>query len=233
MKRPAIIAHRGASGYEYENSLAAFRRAVMLDADGVELDVHATRDGAILVHHDPELPGLGPIAHLSLAECRQVRLRDGEPPPLLAEVLALLDGCDAWIEVKSLAPAHDEAFLAVLDAGPRPGRYAVHGFDHRIIARLGARRPGLRRGCLLSSYLLDPVAALRAAGAVTLWQEAHMIDEALVDLVHDAGLQLVAWTVNDIGEAARLAQLGVDGLCGNFPDRLRVAAPPVGGDAGR
>ena len=60
MRRPYVIAHRGASGYEYENSRAAFRRAVMLDADGVELDVHATRDGAIVVHHDAEIPGFGP-----------------------------------------------------------------------------------------------------------------------------------------------------------------------------
>ena len=65
MRRTNVIAHRGASGYEYENSRAAFRRAVMLDADGVELDIHATKDGAIVVHHDPDLPGVGPIALLS------------------------------------------------------------------------------------------------------------------------------------------------------------------------
>ena len=54
MRRPSVIAHRGASGYEYENSRAAFRRALMLDANGVELDVHTTRDGTLVVHHDPE-----------------------------------------------------------------------------------------------------------------------------------------------------------------------------------
>ena len=88
MRRPRIIAHRGASGYEYENSLAAFRRAVMLDADGVELDVHATRDGAFVVHHDRELPDVGAIPLLSLAEVRAARLRNGERVPLLSEVLA-------------------------------------------------------------------------------------------------------------------------------------------------
>jgi glycerophosphoryl diester phosphodiesterase len=77
MRRPSVIAHRGASGYEYENSRAAFRRAVMLDADGVELDVHATLDGGIVVHHDPEMPGVGPIAELSLAEARRARIRNG------------------------------------------------------------------------------------------------------------------------------------------------------------
>src|SRR5919206_1649310 len=76
MRRPSVIAHRGASGYEYENSRAAFRRAVMLDADGIELDVHATLDGVIVVHHDPEIPGVGPIAMLTGAEARQVRIRN-------------------------------------------------------------------------------------------------------------------------------------------------------------
>src|SRR3954462_10338199 len=86
MRRPNVIAHRGASGYEYENSRAAFRRAVMMDADGVELDVHATRDGAIVVHHDAEVPGHGPIALLTLEEVRRVRICNGEPLPLLQEV---------------------------------------------------------------------------------------------------------------------------------------------------
>ena len=120
MRRPSVIAHRGASGYEYENSRAAFRRAVMLDADGVELDVHATRDGGIVVHHDPELPGVGPIALLSAAEARQVRIRNGETLPLLSEVLELVGDRDVWVEVKSLPALHDQTLLAVLDRGPAP-----------------------------------------------------------------------------------------------------------------
>ena len=97
MPRPNVIAHRGASGYEYENSRAAFRRAVMLDADGVELDVHATRDGAIVVHHDAEVPGCGPIAEMTLDEVRQVRIRNGETLPLLQEVLELVgDMTSGW-----------------------------------------------------------------------------------------------------------------------------------------
>jgi glycerophosphoryl diester phosphodiesterase len=223
MRRPNVIAHRGASGYEYENSRAAFRRAVMLDADGVELDVHATSDGLIVVHHDPEVPGCGPIAHMTRNEARQVRIRNGETLPLLEEVLTLLGDYDVWVEVKGLPPAHDEALFAVLDAGPAPERYAVHSFDHRIVRRLGEQRPGLRRGILLSAYLDDPVSALTAVGATTLWQEWQQVDKDLVDRVHGAGARLVAWTVNEIGDLERLVRMGVDGLCGNYPDRIRVA----------
>jgi len=223
MHYPSIIAHRGASGYEFENSPAAFRRAVLLDADGIELDVHATPDGAIVVHHDAELDGVGAIDRLSLAQVRAVRLRNGESVPLLAEILDLVGSRDVWVEVKSLPDAADGALLHTLAKGPTPERYGVHSFDHRIVRRLGERQPTLRRGVLLSSYLLDPIAAMQLAGANTLWQEWHQIDEALVDRVHGIGGKVIGWTVNGIGDARRLAHLGVDGLCGNYPDRIRIA----------
>jgi glycerophosphoryl diester phosphodiesterase len=226
MRRPSVIAHRGASGYEYENSRAAFRRAVMLDADGVELDVHSTRDGGIVVHHDPEIPGVGPISGLSLSEARQLRIPNGEQLPLLSEILDLVGNREVWVEVKSLPALHDTRLLEVLDRGPAPERYAVHSFDHRIVYRLGEERPSLRRGILLSAYLRDPVAVMRAVGATTLWQEWQQVDLELVTQVHEAGGTVIAWTVNELGDLDRMVRLGVDGLCGNYPDRIRVAIAP-------
>ena len=226
MRRPSVIAHRGASGYEYENSRAAFRRAVMLDADGIELDVHCTRDGGIVVHHDPDIPGVGPIALLSLAEARKSRIRNGEPLPLLAEILELVGQRDVWVEAKSLPAAFDQQLLDVLAGGPAPERYAVHSFDHRIIDRLGETLPSLRRGILLSAYLKDAVSVMRAVGATTLWQEWQLIDQDLVSQIHNAGCELIAWTVNELGDLDRMVRLGVDGLCGNYPDRIRVAIAP-------
>jgi glycerophosphoryl diester phosphodiesterase len=226
MRRPSVIAHRGASGYEFENSRAAFRRAVTLDADGVELDIHATRDGGIVVHHDPDIPGHGTIAQLSLAEARQVRIRNGEPLPLLTEVLELVGDRDVWVEVKSLPAVHDQRLLDILDRGPAPERYAVHSFDHRIVYRLGQARPELRKGILLSAYLRDPVSVMRSAGATTLWQEWQQVDQELVNQVHDSGGSVIAWTVNELGDLDRMVRLGVDGLCGNYPDRIRVAIAP-------
>ena len=223
MRRPSVIAHRGASGYEYENSRAAFRRAVMLDADGVELDVHATRDGAIVVHHDAELPGFGPIALLSRVEARQARIRNGEPLPLLSEVLELVGDREVYVEVKSLPDIHDRRAARRAGPGAGPARYSVHSFDHRIIRRLGSSLPEVRRGILLSAYLDDPVAAMRGVGATTLWQEWSQVDRELVTRVHEAGFSIIVWTVNEIGDLERMARLGVDGLCGNYPDRIRVA----------
>jgi glycerophosphoryl diester phosphodiesterase len=177
-----------------------------------------------LVHHDPVVPGLGPLADLPAAAFAAYRLANGEPLPTLQLALEALEGMEVWIEVKGLPGRLDQQFLDVIDHAPTPAGCAVHGFDHRIIARLGERRPGLRRGALLCSYLLDPVSAIRATGAGTIWQEAALIDRGLVTTLHAAGLELIAWTVNDDLQARELAALGVDGLCGNFPDRLLAAA---------
>jgi len=221
-RRPSCIAHRGASGIAYENSPSAFRLAKQLGADGVELDVHATGDGVLVVHHDYTIAGAGLISGLSSADIAHHPLPNGEQIPTLAQSLDLLDGLDVWVEVKSLPPSFDGRLLETLDRGPTPQRYAVHSFDHRIVARLGQVRPELSRGLLLSSYLLDPLTVLKSAGAGTLWQETNLIDLDLVQLMHKAGRRLIGWTANTEEEISRLAKLGLDGICGDFPDLIRA-----------
>lgn len=198
------------------------RRAVADGADGAEFDVHASADGTLVVHHDADLPGLGPIARCTQADLATFRLANGEPVPTLADVLAALPGLAAYVELKALPPDCDERLLATLDAATAPARVAVHSFDHRIIARLRQRRPTLSTGALQASYPLDPLGAARAAGAQALWQHWVLIDATLVRLAHHAGLEVIAWTV-PTHEAARLAALGVDVLCGNDPEALRAA----------
>lgn len=219
---PRVLAHRGASGHALENSLAAFREAIRLGADGVELDIHTTADGCLLIHHDPVIPGLGPIASHSLEAIRATPLPNGEPIPTLEEALAALGGLEVWIEVKALPASADRLLLAAIDRAPTPSRCAVHSFDHRIVARLGALRPALRRGVLSSAYPADPVGLLSAAGATALWQACDSVDAELVAAVHSHGGEVIAWTVNDAALARRLAALGVDALCGNYPERLRL-----------
>ena len=219
---PLRIGHRGVSGVWFENSLQAFRAARPAGLDGVELDVHATRDGAIVVHHDPEISGLGPIGRADLRAIRAVRLPNGEAIPTLAEALEALAGLRVYVEVKALEARHDRALLGLLAQDPAPDRLAVHSFDHRIVARLVRVAPRLHGGILSVSYPVDPAAELLAAGAVAYWMEASMVDRELVETIHGAGGQVIAWTVNDRAQARALAGLGVDGLCGNYPDRLVV-----------
>ena len=131
--------------------------------------------------------------------------------------------CRVFVEVKSLLPRHDAALFKVLDAGPAPAHYHVHGFDHRIIRRLTSQRPGLVGGVLSTSYPVDPWRQVADAGAEELWQEAGVIDHALVDGARERDVRLYAWTVDDAPVALKLAALGVDGLCTNRPDVVRRA----------
>jgi glycerophosphoryl diester phosphodiesterase len=224
VSKPLVIAHRGASAREVENSLAAFRAAGPLGADAVELDVHATVDGALIVHHDEMVGGVHRIPHLPARRVRELRLPNGEPIPTLAEALeAAGRRLHVFVEVKSLPPQFDERLVDALARGPNPPGYAVHSFDHRTVRRLGLARPTLRRGVLSSSYLVRPLAALEDAGATMLWQERPLVDRALVELMHGAGMQILAWTVDDPAEMQRLVELGVDGICTNLPDVGRRA----------
>lgn len=174
------------------------------------------------MHHDPVLPGLGAIATLTLAAAVEARLPNGETVPTLAEALGVLGSAEVWIEVKALPERWDHALLSTIAAAPAPDRCAVHSFDHRIIARLRGVAPALRLGVLSASYPLDPTGLMLGAGATALWQEASRIDEALVTAVHLSGGEVIAWTVNEVTAARALALMGVDALCGNFPERLRV-----------
>jgi glycerophosphoryl diester phosphodiesterase len=109
-----------------------------------------------------------------------------------------------------------------------PGRVAVHAFDHRIPAAVGALVPGLARGILQSSYLVDSRHALAAAGAADLWQHWPLIDGHLVLAAHAAGARVVAWTVNAPADAIRLASLGVGAICTDHCDAIRDALLEAG-----
>ncbi len=224
---PLVIAHRGASAYELENSLAAFRAAGRLGADAVELDVHATVDGSLFVHHDETIEGHD-IPRLTTSETAAFRLSNGEPLPTLDQALQAIGArLRVFIEVKSLPPEFDDRLFEAMQRGPNPAGYAVHAFDHRIVRRLGEKRAGLPRGVLSSAYPVRPLAALEDAGATMLWQERRLVDRALVETLHGAGCSLFAWTVNEARAMEQLLALGVDGLCSNFPDVARAAVERV------
>jgi len=219
--KPLVIAHRGASSIELENSLAAFRAAPGQGADGVELDVHGTIDGEIVVHHDPSVMGL-PIAQARARDLAAMRLPNGEPIPTLAQALDVLGPkLKVFVEVKVLDPRWDERLLAVLDRGPNPAGYAVHSFAFHVVRRLGEKRPSLPRGVLSEVETRAPKQTLEDASAQTLWQERSTLKEPLVKTVHGLGASIFAWTVDNSGDMERLVRWGVDGICTNHPERAR------------
>jgi glycerophosphoryl diester phosphodiesterase len=210
------IAHRGAKRELPENSLAAFRRAFERGADAIELDVHATRDGVVVVHHEPtiRLPGEGSkraIAETSWDEVQRVELAPGTGIPMLADVLAISPtNKTVYVEIKGAQI--EAAVVAVIHE--RSARCAVHSFDHLAIARCRQLAPDIPRGVLFDDGPAGAmIGALEAAGARDLWPRWSLIDASLVAQAHDAGARVIGWTVNSISAAESLIEMGIDGLC--------------------
>lgn len=217
---PEIIAHRGTPHEHPENSLPGFARALDYGVDGIELDVHVTRDGVPVVHHDDTLRAVGSpldgaaIADLTVDELRRYRLAPGVAVPTLDEVITLVAGrATVYVEVK----ARDAADTVTASLRQRGASTPIHSFDHRVSRRAHALDGAIPVGVLSVSYLVDNVGQMRQAGARDLWQAWTMIDGPLVDEVHGAGGRVIAWTVNDPEVAIALARLGVDGLCTDVP----------------
>jgi len=233
MHIPDIIAHRGSSREYHENTLAAFARALEQQVDGIELDVHGSADGHLVVHHDAVLQlepgdgagGMAAIRELTLTELRAVRLRGEHPVPLLDDVFELV-GTQATVYVEVKAPRIEAAVAALLDRHPTV-RAAVHSFDHRIPAAVRSLRPGTAIGFLSDSYCIEPAGMLRPTAPDALWQYTALIDEALVLAAHERGAKVIAWTENDPVRAHQLAAWGVDGLCTDVPATLRAAFYPA------
>jgi glycerophosphoryl diester phosphodiesterase len=192
-------------------------RAIELGADGIELDVHATSDGNVVVHHDPvvharhpQRPARRPIAKLSAAELSKFPLADGAPIPTLAEALAAIGAAaTVYVEIK----AQNIEPLVTRCIRESASTCAVHSFDHRIVASVKSIFPAIRTGVLEVSRHVDPVASLTAVAAEDLWQEVDSIDEEIVERAHSIGARVIAWTANEPSQWETLYALGVDGIC--------------------
>lgn len=228
-----IIGHRGSPREHRENTLPSFKRAFDDGADGVELDVHGTRDGAVVVHHDSATNSRAGdsgtvmvIAESTLAALRAVEIGTDRISTLEEMLASVPDRGTVYVEVK--APRIEESVISAIRAGGR--RCAVHSFDHRVARRVRELAPDLPVGVLQTSYPVDPIRPLRDADARDLWQHWELIDAALIDLVHAEGGKIIAWTVNDPRVAERLIHWGVDGICTDVPGTMRALADRIAAD---
>ena len=227
-ERPRLVAHRGVSRERPENTLPAFLRALELGADGIELDVHGTKDGVIVVHHDEIPRATAPmralqgrrIDALTWDELQGFSVDGAALIPTLTEVLNAMRGrMDVFVELKG--HGIEGPVLDIIHASPAPARCAVHSFDHEAIRRIRAVAPAVRGGILFEEAPSDVVAAMRHADARDVWPREDCIDAALVDAVHGAGGRVLAWTVNRTERAQELASLQVDALCTDALPQLK------------
>jgi glycerophosphoryl diester phosphodiesterase len=207
-----VVAHRGASAQKPENTVAAFAHAVALGAGGVELDVRATADRQLAVLHDGHLPDGRPIGAVDAADLPV-------SVPLLAAALEACGPLLVNVEIKADAgdglAVVDDVVAAIAAWG---GPTIVSSFDPAVVDAVRARDEGVPTAQL--TYLLDQpledlVAAVAARGH-RAWHPHHaMLDEAVIALVHRAGLLVNTWTVDDPARIAELAAWGVDGIVTN------------------
>ena len=228
MAAPLIIAHRGASAEKPENTLAAFRRALALEVDGIELDVHVTRDGVPVVFHDASLARLtgtrGRLAGKTWAELSALRVLGREPIPRLVDVLRLTRGLIvAQIELKAgpVAPV-----IRAIKAARAADWVILASFHSRLVAEARTLAPAIPR-MLISEGRSAPITLVRqlaAGGAVGLSVNHEAIRSPVwIKYFQQRGYSVWSWTVNDPAIAKRLAGWGIDALLGDDPALMRRA----------
>ncbi len=236
-----VHAHRGGAGLAPENTLAAFRNAIALGADVLELDLHVSKDGELVVIHDPTVSrtttGRGYVHELTVADLKRLDAGvhfhprfAGERIPTLGEVLAL---------VATQAPPHVR--LNIETKYPSPGQYPppppdfeakvieqvraaglldrviVQSFHYPSIRKVKALAPMVRTAALRAARdpTFDPVAVVREVGADLWAPQADQVTATVVETLHRAGIPVVPWTVNTPAEMERLLDAGIGRLSGD------------------
>lgn len=223
---PLVLAHRGASAVRPENTIEAFAEARRLGADGVELDVRRTADGALVVAHDATVAGCT-IAASTVAELPSW-------VPLLDQALDACDGMLVNVEIKNLPqdPGWDpeEAIAAEVATvvAPLGERVVVSAFTLATIDAVKRTEPSVPTAWLTLPRFDHARAAEQAAarGHDGLHPEHTAVDADVVAAARAAGLALRTWTADEPAELARLRDLGVDAVITNVPDVARTVYGP-------
>jgi glycerophosphoryl diester phosphodiesterase len=248
LPRPRVIAHRGASGDYPENTQAAFRGAAESGARYFELDVHMTRDGEIVVSHDPDLRrtcGVGAlVADLTLAEVKRADAGWGFSPngkdfpfrgcgmeiPALSEVFSCFSEHCYVIEVKQSVPSLVVPLLDVIERVKMRRRVLVASEHQEPLDEVRALAPGIP-----TSFSYFEVAGFMAslvpgaqpyqprADALQIppeYESWQLVTPESLTAAHRAGVEVHVWTINEVAEMRALLARGVDGILTDYPARL-------------
>ena len=226
--RCLVIAHRGASAAAPENTLAAFRLAADLGADGVELDVRRTVDGQLVVIHDASVDrttdGTGRVAALTLDQLRRFDAgRKFGPPfrgeriPLLSKVFEVLGG-RLLVDVEVKAAGVEAALLDLIRKTQMMDSVLISSFDAQVVAHVRDLAPEMPAGLLQSAA--DPYAAVSVRATAYL-PEVTALTADVVASCRSHGLRVITWTVRTEEEARQALRVGVDGIIADDPTLIR------------
>lgn len=252
-KRPLKVAHRGGAGLAPENTLAAFRKALEVGADAVELDLHMSKDGALVVMHDPDLfrttGASGEIRTLTLTELHKFNAAatyrgNGVVPqhiPTLQEVLALVKGrANVQIEIK-LSPDHarypgmEAKVIAAVREYDMLANVTVISFDFATLRAIRTLEPTVQTCALVASLYLSRfdvrrdatlvAADLARQGCRNVGVKCTWLTAPLLHALRARDFRVGVWTVNDAFSICKFADMGVDFITSDRPDLLRQLLP--------
>jgi glycerophosphoryl diester phosphodiesterase len=249
-QKPRLFAHRGASGETPENTLVAFQRAVELGMTYAELDVHASRDGVVVVCHDATLErttnGHGHIREFSLTELQRLDagyhfstdggetfpFRGAEVKiPALVEVLENFPTLHLTIEIKQIDPPIEKLVVSAVRSCGREEQVILASEHDVVLARVRALAPEIATSSSYGEVLefiqrveANRLSAYRPPGQALQippeFQGTQLVTAQTVVAAHALNCEMHVWTIDDHDEMERLLDLGVDGIMSNFPDRL-------------
>lgn len=248
-KRPLVVAHRGGAGLAPENTLAAFRNALELQVDAVELDVHLSKDGVPVVLHDPDVSratgAVGEVEALTLVELQQLDAAATykgadvgmQRIPTLAEVLALIQGhSGVQIEIKLRGnkqryPGIERQVVETVRHSNMVAETVVLSFDFPTLLEVQRLEPTLRTCALVSSGYLSRfdihqratlvTADLAAQGFRCVGSNHTWLSPALFQALRDKGFEVGVWTVNDLFSMRKFIDMGVNFITSDLPNQLR------------
>ncbi|WP_078651379.1 glycerophosphodiester phosphodiesterase [Streptomyces xylophagus] len=217
------IGHRGVMGLEPENTLRSFVAAEQAGLDVIELDLHLSSDGALVVMHDADVDrttdGTGPIAGQTLGELRTLDAGRGERVPVFEEVLDAV-GSPIQAEIKDLAAAR--ALAEVMHRRDLVGRVEVSSFHDEAIAEIARLVPGVRTALIASRFGPDVVERATEAGAETVCLNIRRLTLEVVEAARKADLKIIGWVVNTQDQLRLVRALELDGATTDYPEIKRT-----------
>lgn len=210
-------------GVEPENTLRSFVAAEQAGLDVIELDLHLSKDRALVVMHDADVDrttdGTGPIAEQTLDELRALDAGLGERIPVFEEVLDAV-GLPLQAEIKDLAAAR--ALAEVMERRNLTARVEVSSFHDEAIAEISRLLPGVRTALIGSRYGTDIVERAVEAGATTVCLNIRRLTLEVVENARKADLRIIGWVVNTQDQLRLVRALELDGATTDYPEIRRT-----------
>lgn len=222
------IGHRGAKAHVAENTLASFQQALNLGADGIELDVHVSADGELVVIHDFTVDrttnGTGEVHKLTVAELKQLKVEGSHIIPTLDEVMyAVGKKCLVNIEMKgrhTAQPVSEFVDRYVKEKSYSYADFIVSSFQREELQNISRLNPYIQLGILTQASVKQAMQWAEEFSAKAIHPHFSLLTESNVKKAKEAGLKIYTWTVNEQEDIDRVKAYGVDGIISDYPERL-------------